>query len=143
MLKAFAMHFFYVLLYIIYSICSIRKSMKQHFFTNSEAATGGVLQKKVFLEISQNSQQNICVRVPFLIKFQASACNFIKKQSLAQVFSCEFCDIYKNTVLTKHFRTTASTNSETYFEFQISVKKVLSEVKIKLISDLKERRELI
>ena len=53
--------------------------MKQHFFTNSEAATGGVLQKKVFLEISQNSQQNICVRVPFLIKLQAEACNFIKK----------------------------------------------------------------
>ena len=59
------------------------------------------------------------------------------------MFSCEFCDIYKNTVLTKHFRTTASTNSETCFEFQISVKKVLSEVKIKLISNLKERRELI
>ena len=26
-----------------------------------------------------------------------SACNFIKKESLAQVFSCEFCEISKNT----------------------------------------------
>ena len=43
MLKAFAMHFFMCFLYIIYSICSIRKSLKQYFFTNSEAATGGVL----------------------------------------------------------------------------------------------------
>ena len=42
MFKAFEMDFF-VFLYIIYSICSIRKSLKQHFFTNSEAATGGGL----------------------------------------------------------------------------------------------------
>ena len=28
--------------------------------------------KKVFLEISQNSQENTCVRVSFLIKLQAS-----------------------------------------------------------------------
>ena len=52
--------------------------------------------KKVFLEISQNSQENTCARVSFLIKLQAS-CNFIKKETLAQVFSCEFCEISKNT----------------------------------------------
>ena len=40
MLKVFAMFW------------SIQKSLKQHFFTNSEAATGGVLRKKVFLENS-------------------------------------------------------------------------------------------
>ena len=27
------------------------------------------------------------------------ACNFIKIETLAQVFSCEFCDIFKNTFL--------------------------------------------
>ena len=26
------------------------------------------------------------------------ACNFIKKETLAQVFSCEFCEIFKNTL---------------------------------------------
>ena len=26
----------------------------------------------------------------------AKACNFIKKESLAQVFSCEFCEIFEN-----------------------------------------------
>ena len=31
----------------------------------SEAATGAVLQKKVFLKILQNSQENICVGVFF------------------------------------------------------------------------------
>ena len=27
----------------------------------------------------------------------SKACNFIKKETLAQVFSCEFCEIFKNT----------------------------------------------
>ena len=35
-------------------------------------------------------------------------CNFIKKDTLAQVFSCEFCEIFKNTFFTEHLRTTAS-----------------------------------
>ena len=34
-------------------------------------------------------------------------CNFIKKETLA-VFSCEFCEIFKNIFFTKHLRTTAS-----------------------------------
>ena len=79
MFKAFAMHFFMCFLYITYSICNIWKSLKQQFFTNSEAATGRVLWKKVFLETSQNSQENTYVRVSFLIKLQGSACNFMKK----------------------------------------------------------------
>ena len=40
--------------------------------------------KKMFLEISQNSQENTCARASFLIKLQA------------EVFSCEFCVISKN-----------------------------------------------
>ena len=32
-----------------------------------EAATGGVLLKKMFLEISQNSQENTCAKDSFLI----------------------------------------------------------------------------
>ena len=34
--------------------------------------------------------------------------NFIKKETLAQVFSSEFCKISKNSVFTKHLWTTAS-----------------------------------
>ena len=37
-----------------------------------EAATGGVLCKKVFLKISQNLQKNFCVGISFLIKLQTS-----------------------------------------------------------------------
>ena len=50
--------------------------------------------KKVFLEISQDSQESTCVRVSFLIKL-----HFIKKEILAQVFPCEFCEISENTFL--------------------------------------------
>ena len=34
--------------------------------------------------------------------------NFIKKETLTQVFSCEFCEILKNTFLIEHLPTTAS-----------------------------------
>ena len=33
---------------------------------------------------------------------------FIKKETLAQVFSCEFCEISKNTSFTEHLWGTAS-----------------------------------
>ena len=35
-------------------------------------------------------------------------CNFIKKEILARVFSCELCEIFKNTFFTEHLWTTAS-----------------------------------
>ena len=42
--------------------------------------------------------------------FQVSGqiCNFIKKETLAKVFSCEFFEIFKNTFLTEQLRATAS-----------------------------------
>ena len=39
----------------------------------------------------------------------------IKKETLAQVFSCEFCKIYKNTFFTEYFRTPASEGDENMF----------------------------
>ena len=64
----------------------------------SEAATRGAQYKKVFLKISQNSQEDTCARV----SFRPGACNFIIKETLAQVFSCLFCEISKNTFFTEH-----------------------------------------
>ena len=68
----------------------------------TEAATGAVLRKKVFLKILQNLQESTCARVCFLIKLQASASNFIKKKTITQVFFYEFFEIFKNTFLIKH-----------------------------------------
>ena len=50
----------------------------------------------MFLEILQNSQENTSARESFLKKLQALACSFIKKETLAQVFSCEFSKICEN-----------------------------------------------
>ena len=49
-----------------------------------------------------------------LIKMQVDACNFIKKQTLSQVFSCIFCEISKNTFFTEHLQTTASVETASW-----------------------------
>ena len=41
--------------------------------------------------------------------------NFIKKETLVQVFSCGFCEISHNTFLTEHLRTTASEHCSTRY----------------------------
>ena len=60
----------------------------------------------MFLEIWRNSQQNTCARTSFLIRLRAY--NFIEKEALEQMFSCEFREISQNTFLTEHLRATAS-----------------------------------
>ena len=50
--------------------------------------------KKVFLEISQNSQENTCL---FFNKVEGLRPASLLKDTLTQVFSCEFCEISKNT----------------------------------------------
>ena len=58
-----------------------------------ETATRGILWWTLFLEISQNSQEDTWARVSFLLKLQAW-------ETLTQVFSCEFCEISKSTYRT-------------------------------------------
>ena len=42
--------------------------------------------KKVLLEILQNSQENTCARVSFLMKLQVKDNNFIERETDADVF---------------------------------------------------------
>ena len=51
--------------------------------------------KKMFLEISQNSEENMGVRVSFLL-------NFIKIETLAQLFSVNFAKILRTPFFTEH-----------------------------------------
>ena len=46
--------------------------------------------KRVFLKILQNSQENTVLEFFFF---------FIKKETPAEGFSFEFCEIYKNTII--------------------------------------------
>ena len=66
--------------------------------TNSNGTSHGSCSlKKVFLKISQNSQENICARFSYLLKLQ---------KALTQVFPWEFCEIFKKLLFTEHFRAT-------------------------------------
>ena len=56
----------------------------------------------------QNSQENTYAKISLLKSCRRQDCNFIKKEHLAQVFCCEFCEMFKNIFFTEHLRTTAS-----------------------------------
>ena len=58
--------------------------------------------KKMFQEISQNSEENTGVRVSFLLNF--FYLNFIKIETLAQLFSVNFAKILRTPFFTEHFR---------------------------------------
>ena len=55
----------------------------------------------------QNSQKDISASL-FFNRLRAQACNFVKKGPLVEVFSCEFCGIFKNTFFNEHLWTTSS-----------------------------------
>ena len=79
----------------------------------------------------------------YLCQSRPQACNFIKKETVAQVFSYEFCEISKNTFFTEHLWATASTspkhlqailtlnwyNTETW---------ALNEIKLSLLGKIKK-----
>ena len=47
---------------------------------------------------------------------RAEICNFIEKETLAQVLSSEFCGIFQNTFFTEHDQETASVDSLAYLD---------------------------
>ena len=49
-------------------------------------------------------------QILFLNKVVGLSLQLIKKETLSQVSSCEFCEIFKNTYLIEHLRTTAFEN---------------------------------
>ena len=49
--------------------------------------------------MSQNSHENTWARVSFFFWIKLQVSDFIKKEALAQVFSCEFCEIFNNLFL--------------------------------------------
>ena len=89
-------------------VCNRMASSKKQERTEAVAWRFSV--KKVFLEILQNSQESNCARVLLPL-----ACNFINKETLAQVFSNEFCEISKNTFYYRTHRVATSVKKERKF----------------------------
>ena len=66
-----------------------------------------ICSKKRVLKILLNSQEeNLCQNL-FFNKVAGLKSATLLKTTLAQVFSCEFCEIFKNIFFTEHFWTTA------------------------------------
>ena len=88
-------------------IFDLQRSYFREYFPScfsTEVVTQRCSVKKMLLRILQNFEENTYIRVSFLIKLNVSACNFIKKEILTQVFSCKFCEIFKNTFSIEHLR---------------------------------------
>ena len=74
--------------FLLFSPANEIKRMREKERTReTEAVAQRCSVKKMFLQILQNWQKNTCARVYF------------KKKAQAIVFSCEFCEIPKNTFL--------------------------------------------
>ena len=85
-------HFYFLGRRNIHKRCSIRKAVLKNFvkFTGKHLCQSFFFNKVADL--------------------RPKACNFIKKETLAQMLSCEFCKIFKNTFFTEHLWMTASKN---------------------------------
>ena len=68
------------------------------------------IEKGVLKNFAKFTGKRLCQSL-FLIKLQASVYNFFKKETLAQIFSCEFCETFKSIIFTEHLRATASETS--------------------------------
>ena len=81
-------------LYKLYSWWSVKSPTVWLF--SPEAVAQRCFVNKVFLKISQNSQENTCARVSFLIKMQSWGLQLYSKRD-SGTGTCEFCKISKNT----------------------------------------------
>ena len=94
------MSFNQTLKHIVFQITS--KLQARCFIMNRNSCLEVFCRKGVVRNFAKFTGKHLCQSL-FFIKV-ASACNLIKKETLAQVFSCAFCEISKNTFFTEHFQ---------------------------------------
>ena len=78
------------------------KNLNANIFRSSHQRCS--IKTGVLKNIAKFTAKHICQS----LFFNKIASNFIWKKTLAHVFSCEFCKIFKNTCFTEHLRTTTS-----------------------------------
>ena len=65
------------------------------------------MKKGVLKNFAKSTGKHLCQSL-FFNKVAGLTCIFIKKETLAQVSSSEFCEIFKNTFFIEDLRATAS-----------------------------------
>ena len=73
-------------------------------FINRSSHRSCSIKKAVLRNFTKFTGKHLCRS----LRCMPQACNFIKKEALTQVFSCGFCEIFKNTFLTEQIRVTTS-----------------------------------
>ena len=81
---------------------SLQKIDKNKSFIKKQLPEG------FFKSIPQNSPENTCFGVPFLIKFQAWGLQLFKRETSTQVFPGEFCKIFNIIFFREHLLAIAS-----------------------------------
>ena len=79
--------------------------MKYAYFMNQIK-----FQEQLFADVFhlQYSQENSCAEVTFYLSYRPGGLQFYYKETPTQVFSCEYCEISKNTYFEGHLRLAAS-----------------------------------
>ena len=103
------------------SFCS--PDLKSFVLTFQPCRKTAWLERKIYFKIHGVTTWETDIAINILSN-QPQACNFIKKETLAQVLSCEFCDISKNTFFTEHILTT--TPEKRLFNQKIWIKNNIS-----------------
>ena len=98
---------------ILSESCTIKSHLKvsilYNFMALSQADTGGVLLKKVFLKFRKMHRKTPVSDSLFKESRRLETCIFTKKRdSGTGVFNFEFCEIFKSIFFTEYLRTTAS-----------------------------------
>ena len=92
-----------------------KKSLRRfnHAIKKTEAVASRCFVKKAFLKFLQNSQETL-MPGSFLNKAAVQACNFITRETPAQVFSCTFCETFKSILFYRTPPVTTSSKSRCF-----------------------------
>ena len=95
----------------------LRTKVFPRFSEHTEAvAVKRCCAKKMFLKFHKFHKISPVLGSLFNKVAGLKACNFIKNRLPTQVFSCQICQIFKNTYLEEHLRTTASKHRSSFLE---------------------------
>ena len=92
--------------------CSVRKGVLRKF----AKFTGKHLCQSFFFNKVAGLRPATLLKKKLWHRCFPEACNFIKKETLAQVFSCEFCELSKNTFSYRTPPVAASVNNSIKIE---------------------------
>ena len=76
-----------------------KKTPSKMFYSSHRRCS---FKKGVLKNFQKFTEKSTCAWVSFLTKLQPQAFDFIKKESLAHVFSSQFCEIFKYGFFTEH-----------------------------------------